>query len=279
MSTKVIGENRAPRGDNAPAPRDAPARAARARRRTVLTSRSLHPAAGRCKEKAERKQRFFFKCCRNTTTVTTTPRRRAGSAHSSNEQKQGPERAPQGLRVLSPPPPSEQQPPDTQAMGWSGLLQAKYNLSIECFLRYRCTNWSWCLLQAQMYRIRPELFMDLPRGYGGVTRNRLWIADLGDNVCNWFEANKSEKLAKFWSWILVSWCLPLLQGLSRIRPLTRLFRSGPNKHVVVHKSDRSSKYLHCSKNNQIKALPLRIQREQQFLWVDGHSLFSSQSLT
>lgn len=128
----------------------------------------------------QEENRDFAKCCRNLTGVTTTPRKGAGSAHPHNEEK---------LEELCkvpgavPLPWHEDQPCTPQVIGCSGLLQVKYSLFMECFLHYRCTGWSWCLLQAQRSKRRAVHGFTLQSRW--CNTHRLWNTDSGDN--HWFE--------------------------------------------------------------------------------------------
>lgn len=156
---------------------------------------------------------------------------------------------------------------------WGALVcTRKFTLLTGCFLCSGCTNWSWCLLQAQ--RSKAELFMDLLCSYGSVTPPGAGTPIQGTII----DLKNHEEIRETCTvLILIFFCLlmsPLLQGLLWIRPLTRLFRSSPNKRQIGLQN-----ISRCSQNNQIKASPLCMQRKQHFLWMDGHSLFSSQSLT
>lgn len=108
------------------------------------------------------------------------PRKGAGGAHPRNEEKLEELCKVPGALPL---PWHEDQPCTPQVIGCTGLLEAKYSLFMECFLHYRCTDWSWCLLQAQRSKSRAVHAFTLQLQW--CNTHKLWSTDSGDN--HWFE--------------------------------------------------------------------------------------------
>lgn len=149
MSTKVIGKNCAPKGDNPASPQPAAERS---------SPPLLAPSRARCNVKAEWKQRFLFFIFFSSIAAEILwqpPPGKAPAAPVLTASQHWESSA--GVRGTLPTAPW---PCATQVIGCSGLFRANYNLSTEYFLWYRCTNWSRCLLQAQADRLSPELFGD-----------------------------------------------------------------------------------------------------------------------
>lgn len=148
---------------------------------------------------------------------------------------------------------------------------------MECFLHYRCTDWSWCLLQAQRSTSRAVHGFTLQLQW--CNTHRLWSTDSGDN--HWSEESQinQRNLYRFDPEFFVSWCLLCYKDFHGSGP-GQGYSEAAQTNMLLHTSQTGLQNIsHCSQNNQIKASPLCMQREQHFLWMDGHSLFSSQSLT